>query len=63
MIIVVVTTLFNAFGNYVLAFGKFGFPKMELAGLAVASAIAHWIMFLSLLVYALVNKSFGYSQS
>lgn len=57
MIIVIVTTLFNAFGNYVLAFGKFGFPKMELAGLAVASVCAHWIMFLSLLVYALVHKS------
>lgn len=57
MIIVIVTTLFNAFGNYVLAFGQFGFPKMELAGLAVASAIAHWMMFLSLLLYVLLNKS------
>jgi multidrug resistance protein, MATE family len=57
MAIVIGATLFNAVGNYVLAFGKFGFPAMGIAGLALASIFAHWIMFLSLLIYMLWHKS------
>ncbi|HEY9803169.1 MAG TPA: MATE family efflux transporter [Leptolyngbyaceae cyanobacterium] len=56
MFIVLGATLFNAVSNYVLAFGKLGFPKMGIAGLAVASISAHWIMFLSLLAYMLWHK-------
>ncbi len=51
MIIVIVGTLFNIVGNYVLGFGKFGFPRMELAGLALASVLSLWGMFLALVVY------------
>ena len=43
-IIVVVGTLFNAVGNYLLGFGKLGFPAMGLAGIALASALAQWGM-------------------
>jgi len=32
----------NAFLNYGLIFGKFGFPKMEAAGAALATAISCW---------------------
>jgi multidrug resistance protein, MATE family len=56
MIIVLAATLFNAVGNYVLAFGKLGFPAMGVTGLAVASIGAHWIMFLSLLGYMLWHR-------
>ncbi|NJN91951.1 MAG: MATE family efflux transporter [Leptolyngbyaceae cyanobacterium SL_5_14] len=56
MIIVITATLLNAIGNYVLAFGKLGFPEMGIAGLAVASIAAHWLMFLSLLGYMLWYK-------
>lgn len=56
MVIVIAATGFNAIGNYVLAFGKLGFPAMGIAGLAVASIGAHWIMFLSLLGYMLWHK-------
>jgi multidrug resistance protein, MATE family len=56
MFIVVAATLFNIVGNYVLGFGKFGFPELGIAGLAIASVGAHWIMFLSLLVYMLWHK-------
>jgi MATE family multidrug resistance protein len=56
MFIVICATLFNTVGNYVLAFGKLGFPKMGLAGLALASILAHWGMFLSLLIYILAQK-------
>ena len=56
MVIVIAATVFNAIGNYVLAFGKLGFPEMGIAGLAVASIAAHWLMFLSLLGYMLWYK-------
>ena len=46
MYIVVCGTLFNITGNYILGFGKFGFPRLELAGLAIASTLTLWGMFL-----------------
>lgn len=52
-VIVVIGTLFNLAGNYVLGFGKFGFPRMELAGLGLASGLSFWLMFLLFLVYCL----------
>lgn len=56
MVIVIAATVFNGCGNYVLAFGKLGFPPMGIAGLAIASVLAHWIMFLSLLSYMLWHQ-------
>jgi len=56
MEIVIAGTLFNVVGNYVLGFGKFGFPRMELAGLALASVLTLWGMFLALAVYILKHK-------
>jgi multidrug resistance protein, MATE family len=53
MIIVMGGTLFNIAGNYVLGYGQFGFPRLELVGLALASALSWWGMFLALLIYLL----------
>ena len=53
MLIVVTGTVFNILGNYVLAFGKYGFPRLELAGLALATVATHWGMFLALVIYIL----------
>lgn len=53
MSIVIVGTIFNIIGNYVLGFGKLGFPRLELAGLSISSAIALWGMFIALTVYIL----------
>ncbi|MEO0408593.1 MAG: MATE family efflux transporter [Cyanobacteria bacterium P01_A01_bin.135] len=53
MTIVVAGTLVNIAGNYVLGFGKFGAPRLELAGLALASALSWWGMFLALVLYLL----------
>lgn len=57
MIIVVGGTLFNIIGNYTLGFGKFGFPRLELAGLALASVLALWGMFLALALYVCTNPN------
>jgi multidrug resistance protein, MATE family len=49
-------TLLNIAGNYVLGFGQFGFPRLEIAGLAISSVFSLWAMFLSLMVYVLRQK-------
>lgn len=36
----------NVVGNYVLMYGKWGFPALGLAGLGWASAVAFWLKFL-----------------
>lgn len=56
IIIVIAGTIFNIVGNYILGFGKFGFPRLELAGLAWASIITYWGMFFALLIYILKHR-------
>ena len=55
MFIVISGTLFNVAANYILGFGKFGFPRLELAGLAIASALSWWGMFAALIIYLLTD--------
>ena len=56
LVIVMIGTVFNILGNYLLAFGKLGLPRLEIAGLAIASVITFWGMFLALVVYMLKQK-------
>ncbi|MCK4707097.1 MAG: MATE family efflux transporter, partial [Gammaproteobacteria bacterium] len=46
----------NAFGNYLLLFGNFGFPELKLAGAGIATTITATFMFLCFLVYSLTNS-------
>lgn len=61
-IVVVAATIFNAIGNYVLGFGKLGFPALGLAGIALASTLSYWMMLLSLIVYIFKSKQFRVYQ-
>ena len=56
MAIVIAGTLFNIAGNYVLGYGKWGFPQMGIAGLAIASVISLWGIFLAIVVYIFRHK-------
>jgi MATE family multidrug resistance protein len=56
--IVAIGTGFNILGNYVLGFGKFGFPRLELAGLALASVLTWWGMFGALVLCFFLDKHF-----
>ncbi len=49
-------TILNIVGDYVLGFGKFGFPQLGIAGLALASIIAVWAMFLTLVGYIVTDR-------
>ncbi len=53
IVIMIGGTVLNIAGNYVLAFGKFGFPALGLAGLGWASALSFWGMFAALAIYIL----------
>lgn len=53
MLIVIIGTIFNIIGNYILGFGKFGFPRLGLVGLAIASVFALWGIFIALIIYIL----------
>lgn len=55
MVIVLSGTAFNIVWNSILGFGQFGFPRMGIAGLALASVISLWGMFLALAAYILIN--------
>jgi len=50
----------NAILNYVLIFGKFGFPQMGLAGAALATAISAWVCPLVLLIIAVRTQNIMY---
>jgi len=51
--IVLVGTLFNVGCNYMLGFGKFGFPRLELVGLGIGSGLSLWLMFGLFVAYIL----------
>lgn len=45
-------------GSYVLIFGKFGFPKLGIAGLAYAFALVFTLVFICLFLYTAYGKQF-----
>ncbi|NJM96895.1 MAG: MATE family efflux transporter [Phormidesmis sp. RL_2_1] len=52
-VIVVIGTLCNVSLNYLLGFGKLGFPRLELVGLGLGSSLSLWLMFALFLAYIL----------
>ncbi len=57
LIITLTAVLLNAFGNWVLMFGKFGFPALGLAGCGWSSAIVMALMFVMMAIYVRRSSS------
>ena len=57
MVIIVVGTAFNIVGHYLLGFGKLGLPALGLSGLALATTLTWWGMFLALALYTLLHPA------
>jgi multidrug resistance protein, MATE family len=57
MVIALIGLGFNATANYVLGFGKLGFPAMGLRGIATASMLTYWGVFLGLVAYIWMSRS------
>ncbi len=55
-LVVVIGTLFNAIGNYILGFGKLGFPALGIQGIAWASVLSNWLMLMLLIAYICQHK-------
>ena len=58
MIIVVGSNLINIFLNYLLIFGKFGFPELGLVGAGWATLISRIIMGTGMMLYIYYGKKF-----
>nr|WP_295886110.1 MATE family efflux transporter [uncultured Devosia sp.] len=58
LVITVSGVLFNAAANYVLIFGHFGFPRLELRGSAIATVLTNVLMFALMLAYVLRHRRF-----
>ncbi|MEX0644062.1 MAG: MATE family efflux transporter [Parvularculaceae bacterium] len=56
LVIIIATTFLNAFLNYLLIYGNWGFPRWELAGAGIASSIAHAAGFVMLAIYIGIDK-------
>ncbi|MEL6438796.1 MAG: MATE family efflux transporter [Cyanobacteria bacterium J06621_8] len=59
LIIVAFGTVFNILGNYILGFGKLGFPRLELVGLSISSTVTLWGMFIALIIYIIRHPQLG----
>lgn len=58
MIIALVVNVVNVIGDFVLVYGLWGFPRMEVAGAAIATSLAHVVGFI-LAVFFLFRGDFG----
>jgi multidrug resistance protein, MATE family len=58
LVITLVGVAFNISGNYVLMFGKLGFPALGLVGTGIATSIVMWVMCLLLALYVHRSRYF-----
>ncbi|MDX1640137.1 MAG: MATE family efflux transporter [Balneolaceae bacterium] len=58
MFVALLGTLVNIPANYVLMFGKLGFPAMGAVGTGYASAIVYTVMFLAMFTFTYTYKSY-----
>lgn len=55
--VIIATTLLNAFLNWILIFGNWGAPRLELVGAGIASSLSHVAGFAMLVVYIRWEKT------
>ena len=56
LLIIIGTTALNAFLNYLLIFGNWGFPQLGLVGAGIASSLAHFSGFAALVAYVCFER-------
>ena len=55
MVVTIIANIVNVFVNWLLIFGNFGFPKLELDGAGIATSASRIFMVIVMIIY--VNKS------
>lgn len=58
MIIALLANVINIFGNWILIFGKLGFPALGLAGAAWSTFISRVFMASAMIIYVMKNEKF-----
>lgn len=58
MLIAAVALILNLAINYVLVFGKFGFPAFGVAGAAYGTVIVNWLMFIAMSAHVRLSAAF-----
>ncbi len=58
LVIVVISVTFNAFANWCLIFGNFGFPRMGIAGSGLATTLSSVLMFVGLVLVVSFDRQF-----
>ena len=56
LILVIISTALNAFFNYLLIFGNWGLPRLELLGAGIASSLVYFLSFVFFTVYVSLDK-------
>ncbi|WP_108461137.1 MATE family efflux transporter [Devosia naphthalenivorans] len=56
LVITVIGVLLNAAIAYLLIFGNFGFPRLELRGAAIATLVTNIVMFVMMVVYVVRHR-------
>ncbi|HEY8596478.1 MAG TPA: MATE family efflux transporter [Devosiaceae bacterium] len=56
--VTVIGVFVNAFGDYALMFGNFGFPRLELTGAGISTVVVNTVMFALLLAYVLRHRRY-----
>lgn len=57
-IITIFGLMFNVLWNWILIYGKFGFPRLELDGAGYATSVTRLLMFLAMLFYILFHQKY-----
>ncbi|MEM8936121.1 MAG: MATE family efflux transporter [Pseudomonadota bacterium] len=57
LVLIILTTGLNAFLNYLLIYGSFGFPQLGLVGAGIASSLSHMAGFGLLVLYIRFERS------
>jgi MATE family multidrug resistance protein len=58
LVITIAGVFVNAAGDYLLIFGNFGFPRLELRGAGISTTTVNVVMFLLTLGYVLLNRKY-----
>jgi MATE family multidrug resistance protein len=58
MVILIISNIINAFGNWILIFGNLGFPQLELDGAGYSTLITRIFIVVALFIYIRNAKSF-----
>jgi len=56
MLLSLIMAPFTALGNYILIYGKWGFPELGIAGIGYSTSLMQWLLLLIMIMFIYKNK-------